>query len=111
MAAPASFLTTQVVVPRPETRPPVFWSAQITRTQDGIVVTLCGFVDAASAGLLDHLLTDLVVGQGNRVVTLDASEIVSPDVSFAGVARAAHARGARFAVIRRSDLQAKDRSA
>ena len=77
------------------------WSTHIARTPAGVEVTVRGRVDQPAAALLDQLLMDLVVGQGNRVVTVDAQELVAPeesDLGFTGVARAARSRGARFTV-------------
>jgi len=77
------------------------WSTRIARTSSGVEVTVRGRVDQPAAVLLDQLLMDLVVGQGNRVVTVDAQELVAAeasDIGFTGVARAARARGARFTV-------------
>lgn len=77
------------------------WSTQIMRTHSGVKVTVRGRIDQRAAVLLDQLLMDLVVGQGNRVVTVDARELDAPEASairFAGVGRAARARGARFTV-------------
>ena len=93
----------------PRARPPLAatpagggcWSTRIARTPAGVEVTVRGRVDQPAAALLDQLLMDLVVGQGNRVVTVDAQELVAPeesDVGFTGVARAARSRGARFTV-------------
>lgn len=81
------------------------WSTRIVRTAAGVEVTIRGRVDQPAAALLDQLLMDLVVGQGNRVVTVDAQELVAPeesDLRFRGVASAARARGARFTVCRGS---------
>lgn len=78
-----------------------YWSTRIMRTPSGVKVTVRGRIDQRVAVLLDQMLMDLVVGQGNRVVTVDARELVAPessDTCFTGVARAARARGARFTV-------------
>ena len=77
------------------------WSTRIERTPAGVEVTVRGRVDQPAAALLGQLLMDLVVGQGNRVVTVDAQDLVAPeesDFGFKGVASAARARGARFTV-------------
>lgn len=77
------------------------WSTRIARTPAGVEVTVRGQVDQPAAALLDQLLMDLVVGQGNRVVTVDAQELLpseETDVGFTGVASEARARGSRFTV-------------
>ena len=87
------------------------WSARIVRTPAGVEVIVRGRVDHPAAALLDQLLIDLIVGQGNRVVTVDAQELVAPeesDVGFRGVASAARARGARFTVWRGRTSGEKD---
>ena len=51
------------------------WSTRISRTARGIVVTLRGRIDGPQSVVLSRLLNDLVVGQGNRVVTVDVHEL------------------------------------
>ena len=77
------------------------WSTHIVRSPRGVEVTVRGRIDRPAAMLLDQLLMDLVVGQGNRVVTVHAQELVgagASDMGFTRVARAARARGTRFTV-------------
>lgn len=79
-----------------------WWSADIARTAAGVVVTVRGEIDHAVPALLEQLLVDLVVGQGNKVVTVDAQQLVArtpAGIDFAGVAGEARARGSTFTVV------------
>ena len=76
-------------------------SLQIMRTSAGILARVKGCLDQPGQALLRHLLIDLIEGQGNMAVTVDAVGVVAvepTDTLFAAVAKAARARGVRFAV-------------
>ena len=76
-------------------------SLQITRTSRGILARVKGGLDQSEQALLRDLLIDLIEGQGNMAVTVDAVGMVAAeptDALFAAVATSARARGVRFAV-------------
>lgn len=56
------------------------WPAvAIARAQGTVVLTLVGTVDASGAEWLEHLLVDLVDGQGNRSIALDLRQVGAVD--------------------------------
>ena len=62
----------------PASTPPVL-SIDISRELATVVVTLEGLLDEDSSPALVELLWDLVVGQGNLSVTVDARHLISSD--------------------------------
>lgn len=71
----------------------------ISRAQGTVVLTLRGVVDVATAGWLEHLLEDLVEGQGNGTVTVDLCRVAAVDESVLALlvwaSRRAGRRGGR----------------
>lgn len=56
-----------------------FPAVAIARAQGTVVVTLVGTVDASGAEWLEHLLVDLIDGQGNRSIALDLCKVGAVD--------------------------------
>jgi anti-anti-sigma regulatory factor len=86
----------------PPTAPPVL-SIGIGRELATVVVTLEGVLDEDSSPALAELLWDLVVGQGNLSVTVDAHRLSLSDPAlnwvFRVVEREAALRGGSLAVV------------
>ncbi len=86
----------------PATTPPVL-SIVITRELATVVVTLEGLLDEDSSPALVKLLWDLVVGQGNLSVTVDARRLRLSDPAIIRVFQAleweAALRGGTLAVV------------
>ena len=61
-------------------RAPQGWPAvAIARAQGTVVLTLGGVVDASGAEWLEHLLVDLVDGQGNQSIAMDLCHVEAVD--------------------------------
>ncbi len=67
----------------------------ISRTSTTVVVTVAGCLDAASARVLDGLLRDLIVGQGNLSLTVDLRDASVVDPASLAVIRTAAQLAAR----------------
>jgi hypothetical protein len=84
------------------TAPPVL-SIDISRELATVVVTLEGFLDEDSSPALVALLWDLVVGQGNLSVSVDARRLTLSDPAliwvFQVLDREAAIRGGTLAVV------------
>ena len=52
-----------------------FPAVAIARAQGSVVLTLVGTLDASGAEWLEHVLVDLVDGQGNRSIALDLCQV------------------------------------
>lgn len=62
--------------------PPASWEPiGIGRSDGTVVVTLAGCLDASGSVWLDHLLGDLVDGQGNQFVAIDLRRVERADSS------------------------------
>ena len=74
----------------------------IARAGGGVLLTLRGVIDSATAGWLEHLLEDLVEGQGNRTVSVDVRRVTAVHVSVLDLlvrsSQLAAARGGRLIV-------------
>lgn len=53
----------------------------ISRADGTVLLALRGVVDGATAGWLEHVLDDLVEGQGNRTVAVDVRRVAAVDTS------------------------------
>jgi hypothetical protein len=97
----------------PATTPPVL-SIDISRELARVIVTLEGRLDEDSSPALIALLWDLVVGQGNLSVTVDARRLGLSDPAliavFQVVEREAAVRGGVLAVVEPSQPD-RDRTA
>ncbi len=93
----------------PTTTPPVL-SIDISRELATVVVTLEGLLDEDSSPALLELLKDLVVGQGNLSVTVDARRLGLSDPAlirvFQGLEQEAALRGGALAVVEPSPASA-----
>lgn len=62
--------------------PPASWAPiGIGRSDGTVVVTLAGCLDASGSGWVEHLLGDLVDGQGNLFVAIDLRRVERADPS------------------------------
>lgn len=65
--------------PEMATSPQGWPAVAIARAQATVVLTLVGVVDASGAEWLEHLLVDLVDGQGNRSIAVDLCHVEAVD--------------------------------
>lgn len=86
----------------PPTRRPAL-SIAVTRQLATVLVTLEGPLEEGACPVLASVLSDLVVGQGNLSVTVDARDLVVSDplltAVFTTLALEAEHRGGTFAVV------------
>jgi hypothetical protein len=83
-------------------------SIEIRRAGAVIVVTARGQLNRRGESLLDHLLGDLVVGQGNRTVIVDATSLAMADSAgrlFGRLGATAAAQGGQFTVHPSTDYE------
>lgn len=75
--------------------PPSWAPVGIGRSEGTVVLTLAGVLDASGIDWLEHLLGDLVEGQGNQFVAVDLGSVEGVDASVLALLVAFSGRAAR----------------